>query len=93
MEQIIPIGHQNLTKADINCLLEHGNIWVEQGLAGACVPAVTDDGDPVVALLDPTNEQLLFGFGKQYGWYFVIDNEGTAIAEGQFIQDILRVLS
>jgi hypothetical protein len=35
-----------------------------EGIAGACVPAVLDDGQRMVAILNPDNEAILFGFGK-----------------------------
>ena len=35
-----------------------------EGFAGACVPALMDDGQRMVAILNPDNEAILFGFGK-----------------------------
>ncbi len=62
------------------------------GLAGACVPAVMDDGQHMVAILNPDNEAILFGFGKDQSGYFVFDWDGRPLIEGcPNIDEILAV--
>jgi len=34
------------------------------GFVGVCVPALTDGGQRMVAILNPANEIILFGYGK-----------------------------
>jgi len=65
---------------------------VDKGLAGACVPRTTDDGYPVVALIDAINEELLFAIGKEYGWYYVIDGQGRILADSQFLEQALEAM-
>lgn len=89
---VIPIGHMILTKADISTLLSRGYDMVERGLAGGCVPVETDDGELVVALLDPNNEALLYTFGKVQGWYYVTGGDGAPLAYGKLLDEILSVL-
>ncbi len=89
---VVPIGHPWLTQADIKALMSYGQMLVNKGLAGACVPGTTDDGCPLVALVDPVNEELLFAIGKEYGWYYAIDGEGGMLADSLFLEDVLEAL-
>ena len=61
-------------------------------LAGACVPAIMDDGQRMVAILNPENEAILFGFGKDEHGYFVFDWDGRPLVEAcPSIDQILAV--
>ncbi len=40
-----------------------------------------DDGQRMVAILNPDNEGILFGFGKDQSGYFVFDWEGQPLIE------------
>ncbi len=48
---------------------------IAKGIAGACVPAMMDDGRRLVAILNPDNDAIIFGFGKDEHGYFVFDRE------------------
>ena len=89
---ITPIGHPMITKADLAVLMAHGGEMVEQGLAGACVPVETDDGELVVALLDHSYQDILCAFGKTQGWYYAFDADWEPLAQGQMIDEVLSVL-
>jgi hypothetical protein len=89
---VTPIGHAAFTKADIAVLLAHGDKMVVQGLAGACVPVETEEGDLVVALLDHNRHFILCAFGKASGWYYAYDAGWNQLAEGKMIEDVLGVL-
>jgi hypothetical protein len=63
-----------------------------EGFAGACVPALMDDGQRMVAILNPDNEAILFGFGKDQSGYFVFDWDGRPLIEAcPSIDEILDV--
>ncbi len=89
---VIPIGHRDLTKADLTVFLHNGYEMVEQGLAGACMPVQTDSGEIVVVLLDLRCEQVLLAFGKAEGWYYAFDAGWAPMAQGRLIDDVLSVL-
>ncbi len=89
---ITPIGHPVFTKADLAVLMAHGGEMVEQGLAGACVPVETDDGELVVALLDHSYQGILCAFGKTQGWYYAFDSGWEPLAQGQMIDEVLAIL-
>ncbi len=51
-----------------------------------------DDGQRMVAILNPDNEAILFGFGKDQSGYFVFDWEGRPLIEAcSSIHEILAV--
>ncbi len=81
-----------LTATDVSVLTALGYKLGAEGIAGACVPAVMDDGQRMVAILNPDNEAILFGFGKDQSGYFVFDWEGRPLIEAcPNIDDILAV--
>ncbi len=81
-----------LTATDVSVLTALSYKLSAEGLAGACVPAVMDDGQRMVAILNPDNEAILFGFGKDQSGYFVFDWEGRPLIEAcPYIDDILAV--
>ena len=70
-----------LTATDISALTALSYRLSAEGFAGACVPAVMDDGQRLVAILNPDNDAIVFGFGKDEHGYFVFDWEGRALIE------------
>ena len=63
-----------------------------EGIAGACVPATMDDGQLMVAILNPDNEAVLLGFGKNQRGYFMFDWDGWPLVEAcSSIDEILSV--
>jgi hypothetical protein len=51
-----------------------------------------DDGQRMVAILNPDNEAILFGFGKDQHGYFVFDWDGRPLIEASSsIDEILAV--
>ena len=40
-----------------------------------------DDGQRLVAILDPDNDAILFGFGKDEHGYYVFDRDGRPLIE------------
>ncbi len=70
-----------LTATDVSVLVALSYKLSAEGVAGACVPAVMDDGQRMVAILNPDNEAILFGFGKDQHGYFVFDWDGRPLIE------------
>jgi hypothetical protein len=90
---VTPIGHRHLTQADVRAIIAHSAAVLDQGVASACLPVETDDGELVVALVGCDGESLLCAFGKDQGWYYVTDPEGVPMAHGRLIDEVLTILS
>ena len=74
--------HAGLTATDVSILTALSYKLSAEGLAGACVPAVMDDGQRLVAILNPDNDDILFGFGKDINGYYVFDRDGRPMVNG-----------
>ncbi len=86
------LNRAGLTASDISVLTALSYRLSAEGLAGACVPAMMDDGQRMVAILSPDNEAILFGFGKDQHGYFVFDWDGRPLIEASSsIDEILAV--
>ena len=85
------LNRAGLTASDISVLTALSYKLNAEGLAGACVPAVMDDGQCLVAILNPDNDAILFGFGKDEHGYFVFDWDGRPLVE--FYPSIDQILA
>ncbi len=86
------LNRAGLTASDISVLTALSYKLSAEGLARACVPAVMDDGQCLVAILNSDNEAILFGFGKDQRGYFVFDWHGRPLVEASSsIDEILAV--
>ncbi len=85
------LNRAGLTVADVSVLTALSYKLSADGLAGACVPAVMDDGQRMVAILNLDNEAILFGFGKDEHGYFVFDWDGRPLVE--FCSSINQILA
>ncbi len=61
---VIALTREGLTATDVSALTGLSYKLSAEGFAGACVPALMNDGQRMVAILNPDNEVILFGFGK-----------------------------
>jgi hypothetical protein len=87
------LNRVGLTATDISALTALSYRLSAEGFAGACVPAVMDGGQRLVAILNPDNDDILFGFGKDEHGYFVFDWEGRPLVEAcSSIDQIVAVL-
>ena len=90
---VLTLDRAGLTATDVSVLTALSYKLSAEGLAGACVPAVMDDGQRLVAILNPDNDDILFGFGKDEHGYFVFDWEGRPLVEAcSSIDQIVAVL-
>ncbi len=89
---VITLTREGLTASDLSALTALSYKLSAEGLAGACVPAMMDDGQRMVAILNPDNEDILFGFGKDERGYFIFDWDGRPLVEAcSNIDEILAV--
>jgi len=89
---VITLNRESLTATDVSALTALSYRLGAEGYAGACVPALMDDGQRMVAILNPDNEAILFGFGKDQSGYFVFDWDGRPLIEAcPSIDEILDV--
>ena len=89
---VITLDRTGLTETDVSVLTALSYKLGAEGIAGACVPAVMDDGQRLVAFLNSDNNVILFGFGKDQSGYFVFDWDGRPLIEAcPNIDDILAV--
>ncbi len=89
---VIALNSDGLTATDVSALTALSYTLSAEGIAGACVPATMDDGQRMVAILNPDNEAVLFGFGKNQRGYFVFDWDGWPLVEAySSIDEILTV--
>ena len=79
---IVALDRAGLNPADISILTALSYKLSADGLAGACVPAMMNDGQYLVAILNPDNNDILFGFGKDLDGYYVFDWDGRPMIEG-----------
>ncbi len=87
---VIPLTLKRLSDADTSAILALSYKLSETGIAGACIPVEMDDGERMVAILDPDNEDILLGFGRDVSGYYVFDFEGKPITEGrECIEDVI----
>ncbi len=75
------LNRAGLTASDVSVLTALSYKLSAEGLAGACVPAVMDGGQRLVAILNPDNDDILFGFGKDEHGYYVFDWDGRPLVE------------
>ncbi len=85
------LNRAGLTATDVSVLTALSYKLSAEGLAGACVPAVMDDGQRLVAILNPDNDAVLFGFGKDEHGYYVFDWDGRPLVE--FCSGIDQILA
>ncbi len=89
---VIALNRESLTATDVSALAALSYRLGAEGYAGACVPALMDNGQRMVAILNPDNEAILFGFGKDQSGYFVFDWDGRPLIEAcPSIDEILDV--
>ena len=83
----------SLTESDISAIVARSYSLNDRGLGGACIPATVDDGEVLVAILDTSNEDIPYGFGRDQFGYFVFDTDGKALAHsGRSIHEVLSAL-
>ncbi len=86
------LNRAGLTATDLSDLTGLSYRLSAEGIVGACVPAMMDDGQRLVAILNPDNDAILFGFGKDEHGYFVFDWDGRPLVEAcSSIDEILSV--
>jgi hypothetical protein len=78
---VIPISSKGLTPIDERLVLAFGYQLLHEGLAGACVPVRCDDGERMLVILNPSNDDILFAFGKNGEGYYVVDWDGYPVTE------------
>ena len=89
---VIALNGNGLTATDVSVLTALSYRLSAEGIAGVCVPAMMDGGQRMVAILNPDNEAVLFGFGKNQRGYFVFDWDGWPLVEAcSSIDEILTV--
>ncbi len=89
---VIALTREGLSATDVSALTGLSYKLSAEGFAGACVPALIDDSQRMVAILNPDNETILFGFGKDQSGYFVFDWDGRPLVEAcSSIDEILAV--
>ncbi len=82
-----------LTKEEVGAFLRRGYELVDEGKAGSCVPFAADDGSLMIAVMDASVEDILYGLGRNHSGYFVKDGSGKPLRFSESIDDVLAVLS
>ncbi len=75
------LNRAGLTASDVSVLTALSYKLSAEGLAGACVPAAMDGGQRLAAILNPDNDDFLFGFGRDEHGYYVFDWDGRPLIE------------
>jgi len=78
---VIPIISKGLTGADERSVIAFGYKLLHDGLAGASIPVDCDDGERMVVILNPSNDDILFAFGRNGDGYYVVDWDGYPVTE------------
>jgi hypothetical protein len=91
---VITFKRKGLSETDVSVLTALSYKLSAQSLGGACVPAIMDDGERMAAILNPENDVILFGFGRDQRGYYVFDWEGRPLIEGgSCIDEILEAFT
>ena len=87
---VIPLSRERLSDTDISAILALSYKLAGKGIAGAGIPVELDGGERMVAILDPDNEDILLGFGRDVSGYYAFDFEGKPLTEScECIEDVL----
>ena len=87
---VIPLSRERLSDTDISAILALSYKLAGKGLTGAGIPVELDGGERMVAILDPDNEDILLGFGRDVSGYYVFDFEGKPLTEScECIEDVI----
>lgn len=78
---VITMISRGLTNGDKRSIISFGYKLQHAGLAGVCVPVECDDGEHMVAILNPSNDDILFAFGRNGDGYYVFDWDGYPVIE------------
>ncbi len=89
---VLTLDRAGRTATDVSVLTALSYKLSAEGLAGACVPAVMEDGQRLVAILNPDNDDILFGVGKDEHGYFVFDWDGRPLVEARSSIDQILVV-
>ena len=81
-----------LTKEEVGTFLRRGYQLVDEGKAGSCVPFAADDGSLVIAVMDASVEDILYGLGRDRSGYYVKDGSGRPIHFSESIDEVLAAL-
>ncbi len=61
---VIALNREGLTATDVSVLTALSYKLSAEGIAGVCVQAVMDDGQRLVAILDPNNDPFFLALAK-----------------------------
>ena len=87
---VIQLSQRPLSDADVSAILALSYKLAGKGIAGAGIPVELDGGERMVAILDPDNEDILLGFGRDVSGYYVFDFEGKPLTEScECIEDVI----
>ena len=65
---------------------------MDEGKAGGCVPFAAEDGTLIIAVMDASIEDILYGLGRDHTGYYVKDGAGNPIHLSENIDDVLAAL-
>ena len=87
------INSDSLSPQDVELIRSFYQKNVESGVIGEVLPLATREGEQVVAVLTPDNNNLLCAFGKVSDWYCAIDTHSNILAKAQILGDLMSKLS
>ena len=77
----IPMIARGLTATDEQSIIALGYKLLHEGIAGASIRVDCDDGERMVAILNPDNDDILFAFGRNGDGYYIVDWDGYPVIE------------
>ena len=81
-----------LTAADLKEVGKRVKSLIARGVASTFVSVTTEDGEIVITVFDKSEESVLFGIGKEHGWYYLFHADGVPVAQSRNIDEVFRAL-
>ncbi len=91
MSQVISIGHQTMTRADLRVIIDHANRLIAEGIVGELLIRHHELLGEVVSFMDDEREVICHLF-KRAGRYAVYGREGNLVLDDPLLQNALALL-
>ncbi len=91
MANIIPIGHQKLTPADLRAIFDHADALIAEGIVGEVTSQRHDTLGTVISLFDHEGE-VICHIIKRTGRYEIYGGEGNLVRHAPLLRNALSIL-
>ena len=87
---VVSLTSNGLSDEDVSAVVGLSYMLAEKGIAGAGIAVEMERDGRMVAILDPSHQIIMLGFGRNSRGYYVFDCDGRPILENCLtIEDLL----